>query len=89
MKTVPSPRLDNLPAPLSTFIGREREIVEVKQLLAAHRLVTLTGPGGSGKTRLALQVANELLGITKTAFGWQNWPLYRMGRWSRKPLLLT
>ncbi|MCI0553219.1 MAG: tetratricopeptide repeat protein [Anaerolineae bacterium] len=51
----------NLPTPLSAFIGREREIVEVKQLLSAHRLVTLTGAGGSGKTRLSLRVASELL----------------------------
>ncbi len=54
------PTIGNLPAPLSTFIGREREIADVKQLLRSQRLVTLTGPGGSGKTRLALQVANEL-----------------------------
>jgi non-specific serine/threonine protein kinase len=47
---------------LSSFIGRRQEILEVKQLLSAHRLVTLTGPGGSGKTRLALEVANELRG---------------------------
>ena len=52
----------NLPIPLSTFIGREREIAEVKQLLSVHRLVTLTGAGGSGKTRLSLRVAGELLG---------------------------
>ena len=52
---------DNLPAPLSTFIGREHEIAEVKQRLAAYRLLTLTGPGGSGKTRLALRVASEQL----------------------------
>jgi non-specific serine/threonine protein kinase len=55
------PRRDNLPAPLSVFIGREREIAEVKQKLSANRLLTLTGPGGSGKTRLALRVAGELL----------------------------
>lgn len=52
----------NLPSPLSNFIGRKHEIAQVKQLLASRRLVTLTGPGGSGKTRLALEVANELLG---------------------------
>lgn len=52
---------NNLPTPLSIFIGREREIAEVKQLLAFHRLVTLTGAGGSGKTRLSLKVAGELL----------------------------
>jgi len=50
----------NLPTPLSTFIGREREIAEVKQLFTSHRLVTLTGAGGSGKTRLSLKVAGEL-----------------------------
>ncbi len=49
-----------LPRPLTTFIGREREIAEVKRLLATFRLVTLTGVGGCGKTRLALQVAHEL-----------------------------
>ena len=52
---------NNLPVMVSSFIGREKEIGEVKSLLAASRLVTLTGAGGSGKTRLALQVANELL----------------------------
>jgi len=52
--------LSNLPTALSSFIGREHEIGEVMRLLASHRLVTLTGPGGCGKTRLSLQVANEL-----------------------------
>ncbi|MDQ6779111.1 MAG: AAA family ATPase, partial [Actinomycetota bacterium] len=47
----------NLPTPLSTLIGREREIAEIGQLLATSRLVTLTGPGGIGKTRLAIAVA--------------------------------
>jgi transcriptional regulator with XRE-family HTH domain len=47
----------NLPAQLSSFVGREQEVATARQLLAAHRLVTLTGPGGSGKTRLALAVA--------------------------------
>ena len=51
----------NLPSPLSVFIGREGEISEVKQLLSTHRLVTLSGPGGCGKTRLALEVCNRLL----------------------------
>src|SRR6185503_10192626 len=52
---------NNLPTQLTTFIGRENEITELKQELEAHRLVTLTGSGGTGKTRLALQVAAELL----------------------------
>ncbi|HLF00497.1 MAG TPA: AAA family ATPase, partial [Anaerolineales bacterium] len=54
-------RLNNLPTPLSAFIGREREIAEVKSRLSTVRLLTLTGPGGSGKTRLALRAAGELL----------------------------
>jgi hypothetical protein len=49
--------LHNLPASWSSFIGREREIAEIKQLLATARLVTLTGTGRCGKTRLAWQVA--------------------------------
>src|SRR6185436_7857374 len=52
---------NNLPAQLTTFIGREHEITEVKQELESHRLVTLTGSGGTGKTRLSLQVAVGLL----------------------------
>ena len=45
----------NLPIPATPFLGRERELAEVADLLAATRLLTLTGPGGTGKTRLALQ----------------------------------
>jgi predicted ATPase/class 3 adenylate cyclase len=52
---------NNLPTQLTSFIGRENEIAEVKQELERHRLVTLTGSGGTGKTRLSLQVAAELL----------------------------
>ena len=52
---------NNLPTQLTTFIGREKEIAEVKHELEEHRLVTLTGSGGTGKTRLSLQVAAELL----------------------------
>ena len=50
----------NLPTPLTSFIGREHEIAEVKQLLARTRLLTLAGPGGTGKTRLSLRVAEDL-----------------------------
>jgi predicted ATPase len=53
--------LNNLPIQLTTFIGRENAIAEVKRELELHRLVTLTGSGGTGKTRLSLQVAAELL----------------------------
>ncbi len=51
----------NLPAPRSSFIGREREMPEIRRALSATRLITLTGAGGSGKTRLALEVARDLL----------------------------
>jgi len=52
----------NLPAIRTSFIGREHELVEIKRALAMTRLLTLTGAGGSGKTRLALEVARELVG---------------------------
>lgn len=54
-------RHNNLPRQLSSFIGRDREISEVKALLGLGRLVTLTGSGGVGKTRLALQTAADIL----------------------------
>jgi predicted ATPase/serine/threonine protein kinase/DNA-binding CsgD family transcriptional regulator len=50
----------NLPAEVTSFIGRRREIAEIKRLLSASRLVTLTGVGGAGKTRLSLRVAADL-----------------------------
>jgi predicted ATPase/DNA-binding SARP family transcriptional activator len=52
---------NNLPISSSSFIGRERESSEVKRLMASTRLLTLTGPGGCGKTRLAVAVAESLL----------------------------
>jgi DNA-binding CsgD family transcriptional regulator len=52
---------NNLPAQVTSFVGRQHEIVEVKRLLQEARLLTLIGPAGSGKTRLALWVASELL----------------------------
>ena len=52
---------NNLPRRLTTFLGREREIAEVQALLAEHRLLTLTGPGGTGKTRLSLEVASRAM----------------------------
>src|SRR3989441_5348093 len=52
----------NLPRQLTSFVGREQEVSALRQTLLTARLLTLTGPGGIGKTRLALQAANELLG---------------------------
>lgn len=51
----------NLPVQPTPFVGRERELSEVLALVSSSRLVTLTGPGGSGKTRLALQAAAEIV----------------------------
>ena len=50
----------NLPARLTSFVGRERELAELERLASACRLLTLTGPGGCGKTRLALELATRL-----------------------------
>lgn len=57
----PRPHRHNLPTQLTSFIGRECEIAEIKRLLSAAPLVTLTGSGGCGKTRLVLQVAADIL----------------------------
>jgi predicted ATPase/DNA-binding CsgD family transcriptional regulator len=56
-------RQNNLPFQLTTLLGREQDLVEVKSQLQAHRLVTLTGSGGVGKTRLALRVGIDLLDL--------------------------
>ncbi len=62
--TLPRSRVvvpSNLPAQLTTFVGRQAELIELRTCLVTHRLVTLAGPGGCGKTRLALQVAEQLV----------------------------
>jgi non-specific serine/threonine protein kinase len=53
--------LHNLPGQLTAFIGRDRELSEIRRLLQRARLLTITGPGGCGKTRLAIRVASEVL----------------------------
>jgi non-specific serine/threonine protein kinase len=56
-----TPRRHNLPAQLTSFVGRSQETADVSHVLANHRLVTLTGIGGCGKTRLALHVAGTVV----------------------------
>ena len=58
----PAEEHHNLPAQLNSFVGREQELSELADLLREHRLVTLTGVGGAGKTRLALEVATRQVG---------------------------
>jgi predicted ATPase len=52
---------NNLPVQINSFIGRKKEIAEIKQSIMENRLITITGSGGTGKTRLSLQVAVDLL----------------------------
>ena len=60
----------NLPVATSPLLGRERRLGELVDLLEGARLVTITGPGGTGKTRLALQVAAELVGSVADGVFW-------------------
>ncbi len=60
----------NLPVPITSFIGREKEVGEVIQLLDRNRLVTLTGTGGVGKTRLAIQSSNRMPNRFKHGVWW-------------------
>ena len=62
--------LTNLPASLTSFIGREKEIPRIQRLLTTSRILTLTGAGGCGKTRLAIQVARELLNVFPDGIWW-------------------
>ena len=60
----------NLPSQTSSLVGRERDLEELQPLVRSSRIVTLTGPGGSGKTRLGLQVAAELVETFKDGVFW-------------------
>jgi predicted ATPase/predicted negative regulator of RcsB-dependent stress response len=60
----------NLPRPASSFIGRERELAELLATIRSARLVTVTGPGGSGKTRLAIEAAATLVPSYKAGVFW-------------------
>ena len=56
------PARHNLPAPLTSFLGREQDLARLERLLGEARLVTLTGTGGTGKTRLALETGARVVG---------------------------
>jgi predicted ATPase/DNA-binding CsgD family transcriptional regulator len=57
-----TPPRSSLPAPLDSFVGRQRDLAELETLLRRYRLVTLLGPGGAGKTRLAIELATRIRG---------------------------
>ena len=63
-------RMDTLPAQLTTFLGREREIEDIRALIAAARLVTLSGPGGTGKTRLGIASASASIDDFRDGAAW-------------------
>lgn len=60
----------NIPLALTSFIGRERELNDISRLLSTSRLLTLIGPGGIGKTRLAIQIANDSIKKFKDGVFW-------------------
>jgi class 3 adenylate cyclase len=76
---------NNLPRQLTSFIGREKELADVRRLLETACLLTLTGAGGAGKTRLALQAGADAWTRSRTACGWWSWPRSAARRWCRKP----
>ena len=63
-------RLDDLPLQLTSFVGRERELEEIEDLLGETRLLMLTGPGGCGKTRLAMMAAERVADGFEGGVGW-------------------
>jgi hypothetical protein len=73
----------NLPIELTRFVGRAAELAAVDELLGSFRLVTLTGVGGVGKTRLALAAAARPSSVIATGCGWSSWRPYAPMRPSR------
>lgn len=65
---LPVAALTNLPAPLTSFLGRDQEIIDGCRLVATNRLLTLTGVGGTGKTRLALEIARSIYELRNTNY---------------------
>ena len=65
----PRRRIGNIPAEATSFVGRRHELAEARRMLAAARLVSLVGPGGVGKTRLAVRLATDLAAGSPAADG--------------------
>ena len=62
LRTLKNVAVQRLPMALTSFVGREAELTQIHEILSGNRLVTLTGAGGAGKTRLAIQIAGQLSG---------------------------
>src|SRR5215208_3074092 len=69
-KPVTKEASSNIPVPLTSFIGRQKELKEIAKSLSSSRLLTLTGPGGVGKTRLAIQTAHDSIKKFKDGVFW-------------------
>src|ERR1700744_5355316 len=69
LRTLKNVAVQHLPKSLTSFVGREAELTQIQELLGGNRLVTLTGAGGAGKTRLAIELAGRLFG----EFGGEVW----------------
>ena len=72
-----------LPVQLTSFVGRDAELTQVRELLTENRLVTLTGAGGAGKTRLAIQIAGHSRASSATASGVWIWRRSPTPSWCR------
>jgi hypothetical protein len=81
----------NLPLQLTSFIGRVNELRAIQQALETHRLVTLTGPGGIGKTRLSIHTAFDRVGTFVMEPGSSRWSMPGILPWFRRqlPMLYT
>ena len=75
----------NLRERLSSFVGRDAELEQLRETVRASRLVTLVGPGGVGKTRLAVEAAASCAKSTETAPGWSSWPASPNPKGWRRP----
>ena len=80
----PRRQLHNLPARLASFLGRQQELAALDELAAEARLVTVTGAGGAGKTRLAAEFAAAAIDRFGDGRGWPGWPASPIPGWSQR-----